>query len=746
MKNNSALATLIRFAILAYAVYTAYKIRLYAVINYGRVIHEFDPWFNFRATEYLVNNGWDKFKVWYDDMSWYPLGRHVGTTIYPGMQITAALAYRAAEYLNLGISLNDVCVFMPAVFGAFASLACNGLAVETTGNPNAGVAAAAIFAIIPAHLMRSVAGGYDNESVAVTAIVLTFYCWVRSLRNDRSWMVYGVLAALSYIYMVLAWGGYTFVLNMIGVHVALLIGLGRYSSRLHHAYSVFFMISTPVVMQFPIVGTKPIQDMEQIGPLGVFLGIQVLEFCEIMRRKYKMDEEAFAAFRMRAVAVVVMIAAVLVQAFIPAGFFGPVSNRVRSLFIKHTTTGNPLVDSVAEHQATRPDAYWLYFHNVFYYAPLGFGMQFSGRSDAKWFLVAYTLMSAYFSRKMVRLILILGPAGAICAGAFAAFVFEWSVNNLVNQQSAETDEEEEKEVAEKAGTPAKGAGGTPGKEKKVKKTTKKERGADSHLLTEQVKFMKNQIIKAYNYNTFARKVAAVVFLAGMASSIFHFQAHCEQMAQNLSEPQIMLRGRNRDGSTVIIDDFRESYWWLRDNTPEDARVMSWWDYGYQITGVANRTTIADGNTWNHEHLALLGKCLVSDEEKAIKMIRHLADYMLVWSTRYAGMWGDDLAKVPHIARIAGSVYPDIYGPGYYMESQHKPSPLLENSLLYRLHGHRLNPAIQPLKYFEEVYTSKNLMVRIYKVTDVAKRSPFGDYAPFLKKNIISKSKPFQQIR
>ena len=27
------------------------------------------------------------------------------------------------------------------------------------------------------------------------------------------------------------------------------------------------------------------------------------------------------------------------------------------------------------------------------------------------------------------------------------------------------------------------------------------------------------------------------------------------------------------------------------NTAEDARVMSWWDYGYQIAGMANRTTL-----------------------------------------------------------------------------------------------------------------------------------------------------------
>lgn len=34
---------------------------------------------------------------------------------------------------------------------------------------------------------------------------------------------------------------------------------------------------------------------------------------------------------------------------------------------------------------------------------------------------------------------------------------------------------------------------------------------------------------------------------------------------------------------VVLDDFREAYYWLRHNTKPDARIMSWWDYGYQIT-------------------------------------------------------------------------------------------------------------------------------------------------------------------
>jgi hypothetical protein len=40
--------------------------------------------------------------------------------------------------------------------------------------------------IVPAHLMRSVGGGFDNESVAVTAMTCVFYLWTRSLRDNVS--------------------------------------------------------------------------------------------------------------------------------------------------------------------------------------------------------------------------------------------------------------------------------------------------------------------------------------------------------------------------------------------------------------------------------------------------------------------------------------------------------------------------------------------------------------------------------
>ncbi len=58
-------------------------------------------------------------------------------------------------------------------------------------------------------------------------------------------------------------------------------------------------------------------------------------------------------------------------------------------------------------------------------------------------------------------------------------------------------------------------------------------------------------------------------------------------------------------SRTILDDFREAYFWLRQNTHDKARVMSWWDYGYQIAGMGNRTTLVDNNTWNNSHIALV---------------------------------------------------------------------------------------------------------------------------------------------
>ena len=109
-----ALRAVVRINLLLLALVSSYQIRLFAVQNYGRVIHEFDPWFNYRAAEYLKANGAERFFKWFDHTVWYPLGRPVGTTIYPGMQFAAVWIWQILKMAQVEMSLHDVCVFIPA--------------------------------------------------------------------------------------------------------------------------------------------------------------------------------------------------------------------------------------------------------------------------------------------------------------------------------------------------------------------------------------------------------------------------------------------------------------------------------------------------------------------------------------------------------------------------------------------------------------------------------------------------------
>jgi len=67
----------------------AFSTRLFSVLRYESVIHEFDPYFNYRTTKYLVEEGFYNFHNWFDDRAWYPLGRIIGGTIYPGKNFTS---------------------------------------------------------------------------------------------------------------------------------------------------------------------------------------------------------------------------------------------------------------------------------------------------------------------------------------------------------------------------------------------------------------------------------------------------------------------------------------------------------------------------------------------------------------------------------------------------------------------------------------------------------------------------------
>ena len=759
----------------AYVGYHAWDIRMYAIRTYGLVIHEFDPWFNYRATEYLKDNGIYAFFHWFDYKVWYPLGRPVGTTIYPGMQLTSVAIWRFLnEVWGLTISLNDVCCYVPTWGGVAATTFLALLTKECSGSWTAGAFAASIMAIVPAHIMRSVGGGYDNESIALTAMTMTFFLWCRALRADpkvkngeatRDSFVYGILSGLAYVYMAAAWGGFIFVINLIAFHAASLVIIGRYSSKLHTAYTLFFLVGTIGAMQFPVIGMRPLQSLEQISGLVVFVAFQILEFVERKRRAEKLSVVDVFLARAKYTIMASVVLGLFTYYLFSIGHFGPLGARIRGLFVKHTRTGNPLVDSVAEHQPASAAAYRQYLHHVYDIVPAGFILvciRIPFTSDANWFLFAYSIVAYYFANKMARLIILLGPISSALGGMALGFLVDqlilYSLGSIlapglgINETLVENYEMKELEKEAKKEENDNQIGDYSWSDKFYHKFR-------SVSLVKQSKvLLRNPVV------CLCRIALGIVMCWTIYPKTVEFFKYSHQMAEGMSGPSIMFKAKLRDGREIIVDDYREAYWWLRDKTPEDSRIMAWWDYGYQITGIGNRTTIADGNTWNHEHIATLGRILSAPEKRAHKIARHLADYVLVW----AGGGGDDLAKSPHMARIGNSVYHDICAEptcsefGFYRGGV--PTPMMRKSLLYKLtqFGYKPEVKVDPKK-FEHVFTSKYGKVRIFKIKNVSEKSKSwianpenricdapgswyctGQYPPALKK-LIAKRKNFRQL-
>ena len=176
--------------------------------------------------------------------------------------------------------------------------------------------------------------------------------------------------------------------------------------------------------------------------------------------------------------------------------------------------------------------------------------------------------------------------------------------------------------------------------------------------------------------------------------------------------------------------------------------MSWWDYGYQITGMSNRTVLVDNNTWNNTHIATVGRAMSSPEDEAYQIARFLdANYVLVIFGGMSNYSGDDISKFLWMVRIAAGVFPKIKENNYYNRGHYRvdkeASPTMKKSLMYRLCYYRFGEVRtrgdQPsgydtvrnceiglkdydLEYFREAYSSERWIVRIYEVLPLPNRA------------------------
>jgi len=71
---------------------------------------------------------------------------------------------------------------------------------------------------------------------------------------------------------------------------------------------------------------------------------------------------------------------------------------------------------------------------------------------------------------------------------------------------------------------------------------------------------------------------------------------------------------------LSTNDWADAMQWLRENTPEDAVIASWWDYGYWISTLGERTTLADNATLIDWQIRKIAAMYMSTPENAWQIL------------------------------------------------------------------------------------------------------------------------------
>jgi len=377
--------TLLKLAILTIAAVLSFSTRLFSVLRFESVIHEFDPYFNYRTTRYLAEEGFYKFHNWFDDRAWYPLGRIIGGTIYPGLMVTSAALYHMMNWLHISIDVRNVCVFLAPLFSSLTTIVTYLLTKELK-DTGAGLVAASMIAIVPGYISRSVAGSYDNEGIAIFCMLLTYWLWIKAVKSGS--LLWSALCSLAYFYMVSSWGGYVFLINLIPLHVLTLILTGRFSHRVYIAYSTVYVLGTILSMQIAFVGFQPVQSSEHMLALGVFGLCQLHAFADYVRSRLTAEQFdlLFRTVLMAAGGLALAVMGVLTV----TGKIAPWTGRFYSLLDPSYAKNHiPIIASVSEHQPTSWSSFYFDLQLLVFLFPAGLYYCFTKLTDANIFIILY---------------------------------------------------------------------------------------------------------------------------------------------------------------------------------------------------------------------------------------------------------------------------------------------------------------------------------------------------------------------
>ncbi|HEU4824011.1 MAG TPA: STT3 domain-containing protein, partial [Nitrososphaeraceae archaeon] len=579
--------------------------------KYGFYLNEFDPYFDYRATKYIVDNGLEAYLRWHDTMSWYPEGRNVPATSQSGLHIIAAYLY---QIFGGGMTLLDFTILFPAIIGSLTTIVMFALVRTIAGN-TAGLFSALLFAFTPAIISRGNLGWFKSEPLGLFLGLLSIYFLLSAMKNRhvKFTLVKAIGAGLLLGLANASWGGIQYFSIPISLFFICLPFFQRETKIPMYVAITFTMAALLSAGAFPRPGMSFVFGLPGIALVGGTIFLIIATFL----KKKSRQETSLRNMLFLLTAFVVASAAVLAS-----GSYYSSSFRYLNAINPFLSAVNPLTESVAEHFTPTLVDYFTQYSILLIFAGFGAWTAFRTRDKMYIFALIVGLSGLYVSATFARL-LVYASIGVIILAGIGLY-----------QTTRSVLESRESNISEKTAPLPKGS-----------KARKK-------LESMKVKSKRSTLVKG-GY------IIAITFVLAIPM-IYPPNSNWLSLAD--IPPSIANGGT---GYRLTTMDWLDALEWIERNTPENSVIASWWDYGYWITTLGNRTSLADNATINQTRIAALAKMFIDEQEGGIKIAQDLkADYILVYlvAQRFPGLNttsfytlgnGGDESKKQWFMRIGG---------------------------------------------------------------------------------------------
>ncbi len=643
-------AAAIEIAALGLIVIVAIVLRV-LLLRWGDYLNEYDPFFWYRISEYIAKNGYGAYFTWHDTLSWFPKGRDIAASSYPGNPFSAVFLFQLLSAIQLKISLLNVAMYFPVFMAAVVCVIAYFFGKDFGGKAT-GIFTSLLMAISPSYIGRTVAGFFDTENIGIFGIVATPFFFLRSIQTNNSLpkrVVYAVASGLAMGYAFASWGAARYISSLLLLYVVVMLVIGKIERRHIISYSITTIVGFLIAVAVPRLGVSYILNIENLAALGA---IGLLVVYEVIKTRMPESQARMATLGL----VVLALAAFIILPYVGIG--NPIAGKFLKVLNPFEDAG-ALYSSVGENKVSSWSVFFADFGITIVLAALGAYFILKEGGDSRYYVLLFFLTAVYFTGTVVRLTLILAFPASLLAGYAIVKLLEPFRTAITRQDDVKARRKKAQAVA-------------------------------------------------------VSKGLSVIFIVLLFGSLV---PHALNATSSAASPGPLVQS----GVPVLFDgkyadDWIKTLSWLNENTTPGSIVCSWWDYGYWIETMANRTTLADGSTMNRTQIINIANMMMQPQNVSLPLMKKFhVDYVVVFITfnpnKPTEEWpfGDN-AKWPQMANIAGLNVTDYYS--YNSDAgQYQYTTKFENTtiagLMYEL---------KPFKdHFTNVYHSPLGWVLVYKV-------------------------------